>query len=91
MTSNWLKEMCFMVFSAPVGQEYLESISDSTLQQYMDMGKVWRCWYVYPPLLHELASKSPDELHELCPELERENAFEAVGRCRPIVPSGKLT
>ena len=65
-------------------QEYLESISDSTLQQYMDMGKVWRCWYVYPPLLHEIASKSPDELHELCPELERENAFEAR-RSRPIV------
>lgn len=60
--------------------EYLESISDSTLQQYMDMGKVWQCWYVYPPLLHEIASKSPDELHELCPELERENAFEAIMR-----------
>ena len=67
-----------MGFEKP--QEYLESISDATLLQYLDMGKVWRCWYVYPPLLHEIAAKSPDELHELCPELERENAFEARSR-----------
>lgn len=57
--------------------EYLESIPDSTLQEYMDLSKVWRCWYVYPPLLHEITAKSPDELYNVCPELDRENAFEA--------------
>lgn len=57
--------------------EYLESIPDSTLQEYMDLSKVWRCWYVYPPLLHEIAAKPPDELYNVCPELDRENAFEA--------------
>lgn len=60
--------------------EYLESIPDSTLQEYMDLSKVWRCWYVYPPLLHEIAAKPPDELYNVCPELDRENAFEAIMR-----------
>eukprot|EP00438_Fugacium_kawagutii_P022000 Skav217028 [mRNA] locus=scaffold1803:338853:352289:- [translate_table: standard] len=60
--------------------DYLESISDSTLQEYMDSSKAWRCWYVYPPLLHEIAPKSPDEqMEEVCPHLDRENAFEAPG------------
>ncbi|CAJ1406967.1 unnamed protein product [Effrenium voratum] len=60
--------------------DYLESLSASTLQGYMDASKAWRCWYVYPPLLHEIPAESPDELHDVCPSLGEENAFEAIMR-----------
>ena len=61
--------------------DYLESLSASTLQGYMDASKAWRCWYVYPPLLHEIPAESPDELHDVCPSLGEENAFEALWLC----------
>ncbi|CAE7782368.1 F8H [Symbiodinium sp. KB8] len=44
----------------------------------MMRAREWRCWYVYPSLLHEVqVEKSRDELYTICPELDRENAYEA--------------
>lgn len=57
--------------------EYLKSLPDSTVQEYMDASKAWRCWYVYPPLLHEQSMAKSDELKEVCPGLDEENAFQA--------------
>lgn len=57
--------------------EYLEGLSDSTLEDYMRASRRWRCWYVYPPVLHEIAEQR-DELRDVC-ENEDENAFE-VGK-----------
>ncbi|CAK9011461.1 unnamed protein product [Durusdinium trenchii] len=58
--------------------EYLKSLPDSTVQEYMDASKAWRCWYVYPPLLHEQSMAKSDELKEVCPGLDEENAFQAI-------------
>ncbi|CAE7706074.1 F8H, partial [Symbiodinium pilosum] len=57
------------------------SLSEDILEEYMTRAREWRCWYVYPSLLHEVqVDKSKDELYTICPELDRENAYEAIMR-----------
>lgn len=56
----------------------LRSQPDDVVEQYMSSARKNRCWYVYPPLLHELQLSGDDELYELCPEIEQENAFTGI-------------
>lgn len=62
-----------------VGDRLLEALqeqSDEVVETYMASGRRHRCWYVYPPLLHEQQfSDERDELYEVCPDLETDNAF----------------
>ena len=58
--------------------EYLQELPESTIEQYMEASRRSRCWYVYPPLLHELPEQR-DELRDVCPD-EHENAFEVGQR-----------
>lgn len=59
--------------------DYLGNIPDDVVQEYMDAGRSLRCWYVYPPILHELtAEQKNDELYRVCPELREKNAFEGI-------------
>ncbi|OLQ11012.1 putative glucuronoxylan glucuronosyltransferase F8H [Symbiodinium microadriaticum] len=61
--------------------DYLESLPEEVLEEYMMRAREWRCWYVYPSLLHEVqVEKSRDELYTICPELDRENAYEGIMR-----------
>eukprot|EP00933_Yihiella_yeosuensis_P025404 TRINITY_DN19738_c0_g2_i3.p1 TRINITY_DN19738_c0_g2~~TRINITY_DN19738_c0_g2_i3.p1 ORF type:complete len:588 (+),score=99.63 TRINITY_DN19738_c0_g2_i3:172-1764(+) len=61
--------------------EYLASIPDDVLQAYMEASKRLRCWYVFPPLLHELeGGPEKDELYRICPKLQEDNAFVATMR-----------
>ncbi|CAE7641986.1 tas [Symbiodinium sp. CCMP2592] len=61
--------------------DYLESLPEEVLEEYMTRAREWRCWYVYPSLLHEVqVDKSRDELYTICPELDKENAYEGIMR-----------
>eukprot|EP00927_Polykrikos_kofoidii_P072226 TRINITY_DN68369_c0_g1_i1.p1 TRINITY_DN68369_c0_g1~~TRINITY_DN68369_c0_g1_i1.p1 ORF type:complete len:615 (+),score=103.34 TRINITY_DN68369_c0_g1_i1:191-2035(+) len=71
-----------------VGDKLLEALHgmpDDIVDRYMDAGRRLRCWYVYPPLLHELHdfgpsgqgfySRGDNPLRHICPSLDVENAF----------------
>lgn len=59
--------------------DYLESQPDDVIEEYMANSRRLRCWYVYPPLLHELTfDEADDELYKLCPNLRDENALEGI-------------
>ncbi|CAE8712010.1 unnamed protein product [Polarella glacialis] len=61
--------------------EYLEALSDEVLEEYMEASRRSRCWYVFPPLLHELEQdEASDELLRICPTLKEENAFQGLTR-----------
>merc|ERR1712118_638366 len=55
------------------------SRADSKMVEFlMERGRQARCWYVYPPKLHEvphLDDTTRDELYQVCPKLAQENAF----------------
>lgn len=65
-----------------VGDEllgYLASLPDEVVEAYMESSRRLRCWYVYPPLLHEVDfDPEHDQLYKVCPNLAEENAFEAI-------------
>jgi hypothetical protein len=67
-----------------VGDELLDILAaqpDDVLQAYMDNAKQHRCWYVYPPLLHEVEEeREHDILYMICPSLSEENAFQGIMR-----------
>jgi len=53
----------------------------TVLEAYMKSSRQLRCWYVYPPLLHEIeADPDNDQLYKVCPNLRTENAFEGIVR-----------
>lgn len=61
--------------------DFLRQLPDEVLEAYMDRSRQNRCWYVYPPLLHEIeADPEADELYRICPRLHEENAFEGIVR-----------
>lgn len=60
---------------------FLEEQSDEVVEALMAAGRLFRCWYVYPPLLHEQeTARDVDELARLCPQLDRQNAFKGIVR-----------
>merc|ERR1711971_1359934 len=69
---------------ARVGDEllqFLEGLPVQVLEEYMERGRRLRCWYVFPPLLHEVETEpESDELYKICPRLRTENAFEGIMR-----------
>lgn len=59
--------------------EHLAAVPTAVAEAYMAKARQNRCWYVYPPLLHEVDVPFHfDELYKLCPSLREVNAFTAV-------------
>merc|ERR1712187_427111 len=67
----------------------LGELSDETVEGYMAAARAQRCWYVYPPLLHEVhaggggggvGGAATDLLRKICPKLEKQNAFIGIMR-----------
>merc|ERR1712032_818431 len=58
---------------------FIENLPDEVVELYMEWGRRYRCWYVYPPLLHEIElDPARDDLHEICPDLHDHNAFVGI-------------
>merc|ERR1711907_357678 len=63
--------------------DYLQEVPDDVVDAYMKAARDWRCWYVFPPLLHELHSgldPRQDDLRKVCPDLDNQNAFSGLMR-----------
>mmetsp|Transcript_106891 Transcript_106891/g.312504 ORF Transcript_106891/g.312504 Transcript_106891/m.312504 type:complete len:563 (-) Transcript_106891:57-1745(-) len=59
--------------------DYLNKLPDSVLEAYMESSRRLRCWYVFPPILHEVdVDPEHDQLYKVCPDLADENAFEGI-------------
>merc|ERR1711972_7744 len=67
-----------------VSDRLLDFLNDQTLQvvdDYMRIGRQLRCWYVYPPLIHEVdTDPEGDALYHLCRRLREENAYAGITR-----------
>lgn len=65
-----------------VGDRLLDTLRrqpDDVLEKYMASSREKRCWYIYPPLLHEVHLDSDhDELFKMCPRLSEENAYTGI-------------
>lgn len=60
---------------------FLTMLDDSVVETYMERIRQLRCWYVYPPILHEVElDHRSDGLRKICPHLQEENAFEGIMR-----------
>mmetsp|Transcript_144143 Transcript_144143/g.461480 ORF Transcript_144143/g.461480 Transcript_144143/m.461480 type:complete len:556 (+) Transcript_144143:63-1730(+) len=60
---------------------FLAALPDQVLEDYMESSRRNRCWYVYPPRLHEVdMEERADELYRVCPNLHEENAFTGIMR-----------
>lgn len=61
--------------------KHLRSQSDDVVTKYMLRGQQLRCWYLYPPALHEIhGDPSNSELYKVCPKMNEENAFAGILR-----------
>mmetsp|Transcript_10298 Transcript_10298/g.31034 ORF Transcript_10298/g.31034 Transcript_10298/m.31034 type:complete len:565 (-) Transcript_10298:21-1715(-) len=61
--------------------DFLEQLPPSVVEAYMASSRKLRCWYAYPPQLHEVdVVPEYDELYKVCPDLPEENAFEGIMR-----------
>eukprot|EP00928_Gymnodinium_smaydae_P007364 TRINITY_DN12653_c0_g9_i1.p1 TRINITY_DN12653_c0_g9~~TRINITY_DN12653_c0_g9_i1.p1 ORF type:complete len:547 (+),score=71.90 TRINITY_DN12653_c0_g9_i1:81-1721(+) len=61
--------------------ELLQMQPDHVVEEYMAKARSLRCWYIFPPLLHEVdADPNGEELKRLCPNIKSENAFEGIMR-----------
>jgi len=63
--------------------DLLEQTADSAIEDYMAWSRILRCWYVYPPLVHEVhLDPDTDDLLKFCPELGAANAY--IGLLRSL-------
>jgi len=61
--------------------KFLEEQPTDVLERYMEVARRERCWYVYPPILHEVdQAQESDVLYNICPNLKEENAFQGLMR-----------
>jgi len=66
--------------------EALRSVPDDVVEEFMANARSLRCWYVYPPLLHEVHDgagggvEDADVLQAICPGINERNAFQGIIR-----------
>lgn len=58
---------------------YLRSLPESLVQEYMDEAKRIRCWYFYPPKKLDVRSHLQRQ-HGVCPEEDGQDAFQGILR-----------
>jgi len=58
---------------------YLRSLPDNLVQEYMDEAKRIRCWYFYPPKKLDVRAQLQLQ-HGVCPEADGQDAFRGILR-----------